>query len=96
MTKSKLVKMVSERLPNITKRDTKVIVDIIFDSMIEALKKDERIEVRGFGSFRLKNRDARHGRNPKTGVVVRIPRKKTVFFKVGKEMKERVNSKKAD
>ncbi len=96
MTKSKLVKTVSERVSEITKKDTKVIVDVIFNSMIDALIREERIEIRGFGSFRVKNRDARCGRNPKTGVVVNIPKKKTLFFKAGKEMKERVDLNKAD
>jgi len=91
MTKSKLIKMVFERYPGISKKDTKIIVDVIFDSMIEAVRRDERIEVRGFGSFKVKNRDARDGRNPKTGVVVKIPKKKTLFFKPGKEIKERID-----
>lgn len=96
MTKSKLVKAVSERVPNITKKDIKVIVDVVFESMVDALKRDEKVEVRGFGSFKVKNRDARYGRNPKTGVVVSIPQRKTPFFKGAKEMKERVDLKRAD
>ena len=91
MTKSKLIRKVSERVPHITKKDTKVIVDLIFDSMIHALRKGERIEVRGFGSFKVKNRGARTGRNPKTGVAVSIPQKKTIFFKPGKELRTRVD-----
>ena len=91
MTKSKLVEKISENLTSITKRDIKVIVDFIFDSMIDSLKKGERIEIRGFGSFKIKDRDARNGRNPKTGVIVNIPEKKTVSFKPGKELKKMVD-----
>jgi integration host factor beta subunit len=91
MTKSELIKLVSEKLTNITKKDMKVIVDIIFDSMIDALKSGERIEIRGFGSFKIKDRDARCGRNPKTGDLVSIPNTKILYFKAGKELKERVD-----
>ncbi|PIZ19473.1 MAG: integration host factor subunit beta, partial [Deltaproteobacteria bacterium CG_4_10_14_0_8_um_filter_43_12] len=73
MTKSKLVEKISENLTSITKKDIKVIVDVIFDSMIDSLKKGERIEIRGFGSFKVKERNARNGRNPKTGIIVNIP-----------------------
>ena len=67
MTKSGLIEKVAERTPHISKKDTEVIVNTIFDAMTEALKKGERIEIRGFGSFQVKIRDAREGRNPKTG-----------------------------
>ena len=63
----------------------------IFDSMIEALKEGDRIEIRGFGSFQVKIREAREGRNPKTGEPVHISAKRTPFFKVGKELKEMVD-----
>ena len=66
-------------------------MNTIFDSMIEALKSDERIEIRGFGSFQVKMREAREGRNPKTGEPVHISAKRTPFFKVGKELKEMVD-----
>ncbi len=77
--------------PHISKKDTEVVVNTIFDSMIEALKSGERIEIRGFGSFQVKVREAREGRNPKTGEPVHISAKRTPFFKVGKELKEMVD-----
>jgi integration host factor beta subunit len=91
MTKSGLIERVAERTPHISKKDTEVVVNTIFDSMTEALRQGERIEIRGFGSFQVKVREAREGRNPKTGEEVRIPAKRTPFFKVGKELKEKVD-----
>ena len=91
MTKSGLIEEVSERTPHISKKDTEIVVNTIFESMTDALKKGERIEIRGFGSFQVKVREAREGRNPKTGDEVHIPAKRTPFFKVGKELKEKVD-----
>ena len=91
MTKSKLVEMVSEKMPHLSKKDTKIIVNVIFDSIVEALKQGDKIEIRGFGSFKVKKRDARSGRNPKTGVLVEISENRTISFKAGKELKERVD-----
>jgi len=91
MTKSGLIEEVARLTPHISKKDTEVVVNTIFDSMIEALKAGERIEIRGFGSFQVKVRDAREGRNPKTGEPVHISAKRTPFFKVGKELKEMVD-----
>jgi integration host factor beta subunit len=91
MTKSGLIEEVAKRTPHISKKDTEVVVNTIFDSMTEALKSGERIEIRGFGSFQVKVREAREGRNPKTGEPVRISAKRTPFFKVGKELKEMVD-----
>jgi integration host factor subunit beta len=85
MTKSDLIEKVAKRLPHISKKDTEVVVNTIFDRMTEALSHGERIEIRGFGSFQVKVREAREGRNPKTGDEVKIPKKRTPFFKVGKE-----------
>ena len=68
-----------------------MVVNTIFDSMIEALRSGDRIEIRGFGSFQVKIREARDGRNPKTGEPVHITAKRTPFFKVGKELKEMVD-----
>ena len=82
---------VERRTPHISKKDTEVVVNTIFDSMIEALKQGDRIEIRGFGSFQVKIREAREGRNPKTGEPVHISAKRTPFFKVGKELKEMVD-----
>jgi len=91
MTKSGLIEAVAERTPHISKKDTEIVVNTIFDSMTYALKRGERIEIRGFGSFQVKIREAREGRNPKTGEPVHISAKKTPFFKVGKELKELVD-----
>ena len=71
--------------------DAEVIVNSVFDSLIAALQREERIEIRGFGSFVVKHRRARDGRNPKTGEVVSVSSKRVPFFKVGKELRVRVN-----
>lgn len=91
MTKSGLIEIVAERTPHISKKDTEIVVNTIFDSMANALQNGERIEIRGFGSFQVKVREARDGRNPKTGQPVHISAKRTPFFKVGKELKEMVD-----
>ena len=91
MTKSGLIEAVAQRTPHISKKDTEIVVNTIFDSMTEALRHSDRIEIRGFGSFQVKIREAREGRNPKTGEEVKIPAKRTPFFKVGKELKERID-----
>ncbi|MDJ0864498.1 MAG: integration host factor subunit beta [Myxococcota bacterium] len=96
MTKSGLIEKVADRTPHISKKDTEVVVNTIFDAMTDALRKGERIEIRGFGSFQVKVREAREGRNPKTGEMVNIPAKRTPFFKVGKELKEMVDRVPAD
>jgi integration host factor subunit beta len=92
MTKSDLIERVAAAVPQISKKDTELVVNTIFQSMTEALRRGDRIEIRGFGSFQVKVREAREGRNPKTGEEVRIPAKRTPFFKVGKELKERIDS----
>jgi integration host factor subunit beta len=92
MTKSGLIEEVAKRTPHISKKDMEVVVNTIFDSMIDALREGERIEIRGFGSFQVKIREAREGRNPKTGEPVHISAKRTPFFKVGKELKEKVDN----
>jgi integration host factor subunit beta len=91
MTKSGLIEAVADKTPHISKKDTEIVVNTIFDSMTQALKRGERIEIRGFGSFQVKIREAREGRNPKTGEPVHISAKRTPFFKVGKELKEMVD-----
>jgi integration host factor subunit beta len=75
----------------LTQKDAEIIVDTVFDSMIESLAQGERIEIRGFGSFAVKHRDDREGRNPKTGEPVHIPAKRMPHFKIGKELYERIN-----
>jgi len=91
MIKSSLVEKVAEKVKNFTKRDVEIIVDAILDNMKYSLVKGEKIEIRGFGSFKVKKHKARKGRNPKTGEDIDILAKRTPFFKVGKELKERVN-----
>jgi integration host factor subunit beta len=90
MNKAKLIEKVSERV-RIPSNAAKVVVDTIFDSMREALEEGEGIEIRGFGSFVVRKYAAYKGRNPKTGEIVDVAPKKLPCFKVGKELKERVN-----
>lgn len=92
LTKSELIKKISSKLPYLAKKDVQTIVNTVFQSMTNALSRGEGIEIRGFGSFRIKVRRAKLGRNPKTGEAVRVPRKRVPFFKVGKELRERVDS----
>ena len=91
MTKSELITHVARRLPYVTLKDAEIIVDTIFESMVDTLTKGEGIEIRGFGSLKVKDREEREGRNPRTGESVRIPAKKLPFFKSGKELRERIN-----
>ena len=91
MNKAKLIEKVSERV-QIPSKAAKVIVDTIFDSMRESLEKGEGIEIRGFGSFVVRHYGAYKGRNPKTGKTVDVRPKKLPYFKVGKELKEKVNT----
>lgn len=91
MTKAELVEEVA-RVSDLTKKHSEVIVDTVFQSIIDAMHKDEKIELRGFGSFRIRRRRSRQGRNPKTGARVDVPAKKIPYFKPGKELKELINS----
>ena len=90
MTKADLVDKVTG-LGDLTRRDSEVIVDTLFESVIGALKSGGKIEVRGFGSFRTRQRKARTGRNPKTGDKVDVPAKRVPFFKPSKELRDAVN-----
>lgn len=90
MTKADLVDRVTA-LGDLTRRDSEVIVDTLFESVIGALKAGDKIEVRGFGSFRTRQRKARTGRNPKTGEKVEVPPKRVPFFKPSKELRDAVN-----
>lgn len=92
MTKSDLVQTLSEKISTLTKKECEVIVDTVFHNMRDALHKGEKIEIRGFGSFTVRVRRAKEGRNPKTGEKVSIPEKRIPFFKVGKELRELVNN----
>jgi integration host factor subunit beta len=91
MTKAELVERVAEKI-NLTKKQTEAIVNILLNSITEALGKGDKVELRGFGSFRIRERNPREGRNPKTGETVSIPAKKVPFFKAGKELREMVDS----
>src|SRR6476659_5952946 len=90
MTKADLVEEVS-KVTELTRKDSEVIVDTLFDSVIKALKTGDKLEVRGFGSFRVRQRNARVGRNPKTGEKVEVPAKRVPYFKPSKELKDLIN-----
>jgi len=92
MTKAELIESVTQHYNTLTKSQTEVLVNTVFDSIKEALSKGDKIEIRGFGSFRLRQRQMREGRNPKTGKMVQVQSKKVPFFKAGKELKELVDS----
>lgn len=92
MTKSVLIEKVSEKVEGLTRNQTEIVVETVFESIKKALMSGEKIEIRGFGNFRLKNRNPRKARNPKTGESVEVPGKKVLYFKVGKALKEALNS----
>jgi integration host factor subunit beta len=91
MTKSELIEKVVQSHGTLNIKVSEIVVNTVFDSIEEALKSGDKVEIRGFGSFTIRERLGREARNPKSGEVVRIPSKKTPFFKTGKELKERVN-----
>jgi len=91
MTKSELIERLSFADAGLNKKEAELVVNAIFDSIGDALISGDRVEIRGFGSFTIRERDAREARNPKSGDVVKISAKKTPFFKTGKELRERVN-----
>ena len=91
MTKADLIEEVSS-LAEVTRKDGEVIVETIFDSIVKSLRAGDKIEIRGFGSFRTRQRKPRVGRNPKTGARVEVPAKKIPFFKPSKELKDLVNN----
>jgi len=90
MTKADLVEEVV-RVSNLSKRDAEIVVNTLFHAIIEALQQDDKIELRGFGSFRVRRRRSRQGRNPKTGDRVEVPSKRIPYFKPGKELKDVIN-----
>jgi integration host factor subunit beta len=91
MTKADLVDDVASAA-ELTKKDAERLVEIVFESIIESLNEGGKIELRGFGSFRVRERGPRRGRNPKTGEPVNIPAKRVPYFKAGKELKELINA----
>ena len=94
LTKADLIEEVL-RITELPRKESETIVETIFDSIIESLQKGQKIEIRGFGSFRTRERRGRVGRNPKTGAKVEVPAKKIPFFKPSKELKDFVNSSEA-
>ena len=91
MNKSDLILKILESDPNLFKKDASKIVNVFFDTISEAISKGERVELRGFGVFDVKVREARIARNPKNGEAVAVPEKKVPFFRMGKDMKDRIN-----
>lgn len=94
MTKSALIEKIASNVSQdigITKKQTEVVVETVFESIKDALAKGGKVEIRGFGNFKLRSRKARKARNPKTGESVDVPPKKVPYFKVGKELREMIN-----
>jgi integration host factor subunit beta len=93
MTKSELILKIGELNPHLYQRDVERIVSTIFDEISSALARGDRVELRGFGAFSVKQRNARLGRNPRTGDAVAVERKAVPFFKTGKQLRDRLNGK---
>ncbi|MEQ5778352.1 integration host factor subunit beta [Thalassospira sp. NFXS8] len=91
MTKSELIARLAELNPHLYQRDVERIVATIFDEITEALARGDRVELRGFGAFSVKDRESRVGRNPRTGEAVPVSEKKVPYFKTGKQLRERLN-----
>ena len=91
MTKSELIQRLAEKNPHLYLRDVEKIVDTVFDEITQALADGNRVELRGFGAFSVKNRAARMGRNPRTGESVHVEAKRLPFFKTGKALRDRLN-----
>lgn len=95
MIKSELVQVIADKNPHLFQRDVENIVNAILDEISDALSRGDRVELRGFGAFSVKHREARSGRNPRTGDSVEVEEKWVPFFKTGKELRERLNDKQA-
>lgn len=93
MIKSELVQKIADENPHLYQRDVERIVGTIFDEIVEAMAEGKRVELRGFGAFSVKKRDARTGRNPRTGETVNVEEKHVPFFKTGKLLRDRLNDK---
>jgi integration host factor subunit beta len=91
MVKSELIRRISSQNPHLYERDIEKVVNAIFDEMVEALRRGDRVELRGFGAFSVRLRGPRQGRNPRTGAVVAVAKKAIPAFKTGKEMRVRLN-----
>ncbi len=88
MTKSDLIEAIASQHPNMTKKHIEFIINSVFKSIKESLQKGDKVEIRGFGSFKIREKSSKVGRNPKTGTKVNVPDKKVPYFKPGKEIKE--------
>ena len=93
MIRSELIQIVADENPHLYQRDVERIVNTVFEEIIEAMSKGDRVELRGFGAFSVKHRDARTGRNPRTGEAVAVEAKSVPFFKTGKLLRDRLNGK---
>jgi integration host factor subunit beta len=93
MIKSELIQQIADDNPHLYQRDVERIVSTLFEEITAALARGDRVELRGFGAFSVKQRDPRLGRNPRTGAAVPVPEKSVPFFKAGKELRERMNGK---
>src|ERR1041384_7485455 len=91
MLKSDLIQRIASQNPHLYQRDIEKIISAMFDEIVEALRRGDRVELRGFGAFSIKLREARQGRNPRTGAVVQVAKKAMPYFKTGKEMRARLN-----
>ncbi len=91
MTKSTLIEKIAEKVKGLTKKQVEVVVETVFDNIKDALAQGGKVEIRGFGNFKLRSRKARKARNPKTGESVDVPPKKVPYFKVGKDLREMIN-----
>jgi integration host factor subunit beta len=92
MTKAELIEALVTRIDRITKKEGEIIVNVVLQSISDSLARGDKVELRGFGSFKIKDRRSREGRNPKTGEKVFVDAKKVPYFKAGKELRERVNT----
>lgn len=93
MIRSELIQIVADENPHLYQRDVERIVNTVFEEIIEAMSHGDRVELRGFGAFSVKHRDARTGRNPRTGEAVSVEAKSVPFFKTGKLLRDRLNGK---
>lgn len=93
MTKSQFIEYLTEKYPQITKKDMELIFDTLVESIVEALKNGKRVDVRDFGNFVIKEKKPRNARNPKTGEQVMVPKRKKIYFKIGKGFFNLINSK---
>ena len=91
MTKSELIAYLAEENPHLYQRDVERIVTTIFDEIASALSRGDRVELRGFGAFSVKQREARIGRNPRTGAAVNVAAKRVPYFKTGKQLRDKLN-----